>query len=101
MTKLTWLVVIVGALAMGCAGGGNDEPVSNEDTAGSDVAGDDTEGPEHCEGGFIAGVGDPDQVCAAMVGQCCYESTDDACAALDCDGDCNLAESMPVQVSCQ
>lgn len=93
--------MVLGALAFGCAGGSSgDEPVSSEDSAGADV-GDDTAGPEHCEGGFVAGVGGPDQVCAAMVGQCCYESTDDACDALDCDGECNLMESMPVQVSCR
>jgi len=90
---------MLGALSFGCAGGG-DEPTSSEDTGGETTASDDMAGPEHCEGGFVAGVGGPDQVCAAMIGQCCYESTDDACDALECDGPCNLAESMPVQVSC-
>ncbi len=105
MRTLTWLVMVLAALAFGCAGGGDegasDEPVSSEDTSGAAEPGDDTAGPAHCEGGFVAGVGGPDQVCAAMIGGCCYESTDDACDTLNCSGRCIADETMPAQVHCE
>lgn len=97
--------MVLAAPALGCAAGGEasgDEPVSNaEGTSGDAEPGDDTAGPEHCEGGFVAGVGGPDQVCAAMIGGCCYETTDAACAAMDCPGRCQISETMPAQVGCQ
>jgi len=101
---VAWLVMVLAALAFGCAGGGEasgDEPASSEDSSGSAEPGDDTAGPEHCEGGFVAGVGGPDQVCAAMIGGCCYESIGDACDAMDCPGQCQISETMPAQISCQ
>ncbi len=93
------LVLAFGSLT-GCGGGAETDASANEPGSYTGTAGAEE---DLCPGGgFVSGGVDTEgRECAAMAGTCCYESPDDACDAMDCEGECDILESHPAQISCR